>query len=193
MKVKLTLDTNCIIALENGEAAASEIHQLVQHGQIGKIELAILGISASENQKAFYQTQDFTGFQNRVSALGLGKLEILKPIGFWDVTFWDWSISPSDKDVKLLCDIWAVIFPRSEIDWVKRAAASGIDVNDNSSKESKKWRNELCDAQIAWATINYERDALVTLNTSDFQRNHLALKSLGLSAVWTPAEALQNI
>ena len=126
MIMKLTLDTNCIIALENGEAAASEIHQLVQHAQVGTVELAILGISASENQKAFYQGQDFTGFQNRVSVLGLGKLVILKPIAFWDVTFWDWCISPTDKDIKLLNDLWVVIFPKSESDWVKRAAANGI-------------------------------------------------------------------
>ena len=193
MALRLTLDTNCIIALENGEAAATEIRQLVQHAQAGKVELAILGISASENQKAFYLGQDFTGFQNRVSALGLGKLEILKPIAIWDVTFWDWCICPADEDVKLLNDLQLVIFPKSEPNWAKRASANGIDVNDNSNKESKKWKNELCDAQIAWATIYNKYDALVTLNTSDFQRNQLALKSLGMPAVWTPEEALQNI
>ena len=191
--MKLTLDTNCIIALENGEAAASEIHQLVQHAQTGKVELAILGISASENQKAFYHDQDFIGFQNRVSELGLGKLAILKPIAIWDVTFWDWCIFSTEEDAKLLNDLRLAIFPKSEPNWVKRAAANGIDVNDNTCKESKKWKNELCDAQIAWATIHNKYDALVTLNTLDFQRNQLALKSLGLPAVWTPEEALQNI
>ena len=193
MTVKLTLDTNCIIALENGEAAASEVHKLVQLTLTGNVNLAILGISASENQKAFYEGQDFTGFQKRVSANGLGNLIILKPIAFFDVTFWDWCILPSERDSKLLNDLWSVIFPRSETNWAKRAASSGIDLHDNSSKESKKWRNELCDAQIAWATIHHGYDALVTLNTSDFQRNRSELKSLGLSAVWTPKEALQNI
>jgi hypothetical protein len=193
MVVKLTLDTNCIIALENAESSASAIRQLVQYAHEGIVELAILGISASENQRAFYHGQDFTGFQNRISSLGLGKLDILKPIAIWDVTFWDWCIMPTDKDLKLLKDLWGTIFPKSETDWQKRATLNGVDVNDASTKESKKWRNELCDAQIGWATIHYGYDALVTLNTSDFQSNTLALSKLGMPAVWEPQEAVRNV
>jgi hypothetical protein len=64
------------------------------------------------------------------------------------------------------------------------------DEKDTSTSTYMKWRNALCDAQIAWAIVKYKQDALVTLNTKDFQKNSPALKSFGINSILTPSEAL---
>ena len=192
MTLKFALDTNCIIELDEQRAHAVELRQLSELAKFGLIHLSILGISASENQKGGGSLPSFSDFTARLLRLDLGHLEILKPIGFWDVTYWDWSLNCETHDFQVLDNIWKVLFPKISSSWLDYAKSKKADEQDTSTRTYLKWRNALCDAQIAWATVKYGQDVLVTLNTKDFQKNSLALKSVGIRSILTPSEALTH-
>jgi hypothetical protein len=111
MKLKFALDTNCIIELDEQRAHAKELRKLSELARSGQIHLSVLGISASENQKGGGSLPNFSDFTARLTRLDLGHLEVLRPIGFWDVTYWDWSLDCEPADFQILDGIWRVIFP----------------------------------------------------------------------------------
>jgi hypothetical protein len=189
--LRLALDTNALIDLENERPPAPYIRQLLSAFAAKKIDLSVLGISASENPKSGKQLRNFSEFQNLLNTLGCSSINCLKPIGYWDITFWDWSISPTDQDTQLLHSAHRLMFPNIDPDWQTFAASNGHDANDPISKASAKWRNAHCDAQAVWACIRYDQDFFVTSNTTDFQRHATELANLGMKRIVTPHEALQ--
>jgi hypothetical protein len=64
---KFTLDTNCIIDLEENRPNAEHISKLVQAWKTGRIELAVVAVSASENQKGGNTSKDFAMFEEKLS------------------------------------------------------------------------------------------------------------------------------
>jgi hypothetical protein len=187
------LDTNCLIALENNEASGSAVRNLVKLAELGKVHLSTLGISASENQIGGGQLKNFAEFKDRLHKLGMGHLTLLKPIAIWDVTFWDWCVGASDDDEKLLDRIHSLLFPGIDAGWPAFAAHSKTDQNDLDSKTYRKWINAHCDAQVAWACINYKQDALITSNTRDFQNKAVEFSKIGLKWILTPENALSEL
>lgn len=91
-----TLDTNCIIAIDEGRAEAAAIRSLVDAHSAGTAQVALVAISASERQKDGGILETFSQFRERLSALNLGHLELLKPIFYLDVTFFDWALWATD-------------------------------------------------------------------------------------------------
>lgn len=176
-----TLDTNCIIALENDEPSAPAIRTLVDaHGR-GNITVAVVAISASERQKDRRQLQNFVEFQRRLAALGLGHLEILPPIFYWDVGFLDWSFWADDEVMlKLEQNIHAVLFPASPFLWSDFCAVNCIDPASTSPNSS--WRNRKCDVLAIWSHIHDGREVFVT-NDGNFHRRRAALIELGAGRV----------
>ncbi len=190
MKLKFALDTNCIIELDEQRVQANELRHLSELAKVKQIYLSILGISASENQKGGGSLSNFSDFTKRLTTLDLAHLEVLKPIGFYDITYWDWSIEAQEAELNLLDEIWKTMFPKINRDWKYFAEINNVALDDLSTKVFRSWKNAMCDAQIAWATIKYEHYALITLNTKDFQKNQSALRKLGLKNILTPKEAL---
>ena len=45
--------------------------------------------------------ENFATFKERIATLGLGDLALLEPMFYWDVTFWDHCIWPSDEMEKI--------------------------------------------------------------------------------------------
>ena len=89
--VKFTIDTNCLIDLAEPATRPNSIHvsKLVEAHTKGLIQLACVGISASEKQLGGFYLANFALFKERLNELGLDQIEILKPVGCWDVTYWD--------------------------------------------------------------------------------------------------------
>ena len=174
-----TLDTNCIIALEKNETAAPAVRALVNAHERGTANVAVVAISASERQIGGQQLESFTEFQQRLVILGLGALEILPPIFYYDITFWDWCIwADDDAMVALERQIHEVLFPASPFLWTDFCAAGGL---DPATASDSTWRNHKCDVLALWSHIHHARDVFVT-NDGVFHQSTKVPILIGLGA-----------
>ena len=186
-----TLDTNCIIAVDEQRAEANAIRTLAHAHASGTARVAIVAISASERQRNSRRIKNFTEFQTRITSLGLGHLEILLPMGYWDITFWDQMLWVGDEMEQLEKRIHDVLFPEIEFSFLEFCQARGMDKDQIGSAV---WRNAKCDVQALWSHIHHCREFFVT---SD--RNfHTAMKkpsliALGANEIVYPAEAASLI
>ena len=111
MKPKLALDTNCLIDLEENRADAIHLKTLISAWKGGQIELAVVTVSASENQLGGVASQAFAAFERKLSNIGLGDAHQLNPIAKWDVFYWDHALWSSDEMEALECKIREILFP----------------------------------------------------------------------------------
>jgi hypothetical protein len=105
-----TLDTNCIIAIEERRPEGEAIRELVTAHSSGTANVAVVAISASERQKT-KAIENFTQFQERLAALGLGHLTILPAMLYWDISFFDYSVFADKHMEELEKHIHKVLFP----------------------------------------------------------------------------------
>jgi len=155
-----TLDTNCIIALENDEPTAPAIRALLRAHDYGAATVAVAAITASERQRNQRQLQNFSEFQQRLAALKLDSLEILRPIFYWDISFWDWCYWADERMLALERKIHEVLFPDVPFLWPEYCAANGLDPNE--SLQNSAWQNYKCDVLSLWSHIHATRDVFVT-------------------------------
>lgn len=186
--LKLTLDTNCVIDLENSsEPRSGALRSLVDAAGLGLVDVALVASSASEKQRDGGRLDSFAKFQNRLARLGLEHLTILKPLMRFDFSYWDWCLfadGPGGDLVTLERRIHEAMFPKMPPELAQHISKGG---------KEKAWRNAQCDVQIAWCHIHGNRDILVTNNTRDFQRNNKMLIALGAKAICKPEEAAQIV
>jgi hypothetical protein len=173
---KLDLDTSNLIHLERERPDAVHVRRLMQLHEDGRVVLRLIAASASEKQPDGSSLSTFQDFAAWVQRLGLGDLEILKPIGVWDITYWDWGVW-GDGDgplARLYEGIGKALFPGT---W-------GVD--------GEVGRNKICDVLMMWSHIHYGGDAFVTSNTDDFMRpsRREALTALGAGELLTPRDAV---
>ncbi len=91
-RMNITLDTNCIIALEENRPDARYLRRIVQRATEQQLRLRVAGISASERQPDGKYSESFFDFQTKIAEIGLKKdVEILLPPLIWGVTFLDES------------------------------------------------------------------------------------------------------
>jgi hypothetical protein len=159
--VSFTLDTNCLLAVDEKRPAAPAVLALADAHQIGRASVALVAISASERQRAGGHLESFEEFKRRVAALGLGHLELVPPMLYFDVTFWDYSLWHDDAMQKQEEDIHKVLFPGIPFLWSDYCAANGLDIHSAGS-QGKNWRNAKCDVQALWSHLHARRDVFVT-------------------------------
>jgi hypothetical protein len=106
----LTFDTNCVIDLEMNEGNAAEVRRLIAKHQAGDIDLQIAGIVASERLRAGGYAPTIASFSTRVGALCERPVRVLKPIGRWDVTYWDEGLYADDAMTDLEAKIHSILF-----------------------------------------------------------------------------------
>ena len=71
--MRFTLDTNCIIDLEEGSGEASALLRIVEAHSAGRIIVQVAGISASEGQPGGGYAPTFTPFRDKLQATGLAR------------------------------------------------------------------------------------------------------------------------
>lgn len=172
-----TLDHNCIIDLEEGRSAASYLEELKLLWSAGIIELAIVSVSASENQPSGQALSSHAEFRARLGRVGLADIRELYPIGIWDLGYWDHMLWASETTEKQVYDIKNILFPNVQ-------HAPPADPSANS-----KWRNQMCDVLVAWAHGYYQLDYLVT-SDRNFHVKKDMLSKYGIHRVVTPEDAL---
>jgi len=75
--LNVTLDNNCIVDLEQNRPKVPYIKRLIQMHREGKINLRVVAISASERKPDDTYVSHFNEFKERITAVGLGDVEIL--------------------------------------------------------------------------------------------------------------------
>lgn len=157
---KFTLDTNCLIDVEERRAGAKAVRALADAHAAGMAEVAVVAIAASEKQKDGKQLQNFADFEARLSALQLGHLEILNPMLYGGITFWDHSLWVSEPMVVLEKAIHEILFPTIKY------LPEHVEARDD---DLRKWRNAKCDVQAYWAHVYGERDIFVTTDANYYK------------------------
>jgi hypothetical protein len=100
--LSFTLDTNCLVAVEEGRSEAEAVRELAAQQRAGRARVRLVVTTAAENQRDGTVLDDFSRFQRRISGLGLGESEILAPVAVCDLTYVDrrvlagmpWTRSP---------------------------------------------------------------------------------------------------
>lgn len=185
-----TLDTNCIVAIDEDRPEAKAIRALIDAQRLGKANVAVVAISASEKQQGGGYIQNFRDFQERLASLDLAHLEILKPMLYWGITFWDWSCFSSPDEIALEKKIHAALFPNMEFAWKDYCCANSLDLA--TSNPTGKWRNCKCDVQAVWSHIQNRRNVFVT-SDSNFHvpEKKRCLIALGARCVESPEGAVR--
>jgi len=186
-----TLDTNCIYAVAKGEADALFVRALAEAHATGAARVAIVAISASENQPGGSLLTGFAQFQSNMASLGLGHLEELKPLAVWDVTFWDWCLWGNEAMSALERRIHAVLFPQVEYELAGYCQRHGVRPD---WPLPRGWRNAKCDVLALWSHIHHGQEVFVT-SDGNFHAptKKPALLALGAGEICRPIEAVSFI
>lgn len=188
--MKLTLDWNCVIEVEEDRPQASFVSDLVNAHRNGELEIALLAASASENTKSMLFPGNAGGFKQRVERLGWNDLPLVPMPAIFGLSYWDFSFMVDDGDTfeRERDALWQIIAPK-----IPRKLSDHLtegQILDDSFVQSKalsKWRNAWCDVISAYSHIHAARDLFVTNNTKDFQNNSHELGLLGMQHISTPA------
>jgi hypothetical protein len=183
---RFTLDTNCVIDVEEGRPNAAHIRMLVEQQRRGVIELAIPAIGASEKQRSGGYAATFSEFQDKLNRAGFDGVPLLLPMAYLDVCYFDHAILPSDEDLKREASIHSVLFPSIEFAWVDFAKARSLQINALDSK----WRNAKCDVQALWCHVKGIRDVFVSSDLNFHAASKASpLGKLGAVRIALPADA----
>jgi len=160
--LKFTLDTNCIIDVEESRPSAAAIFRLLSAHTDKSVNLALVASSASERQLSGDFLQSFVVFDERRNNLGFADIEVLLSIGRFGVGFWGKGLWASEEGNRLERQIFEQLFPTAHYEWADFASAKNIDRDDLTTQSFRKWRNMILDAQAFWAHRYNERDVFVT-------------------------------
>lgn len=189
--MKTTLDYNCVIDLENEEYENSSLYSIIKLHEKGNIELAVPGISASERFKAGAKISNFSEFLKRIQKLSVREIEILKPMGVWNFTYYGWCIWGSVEMVQLDREIHETLFPNIPFNWREYAQQNDLDPENQEIKG--KWRNARCDSISLWCHIHYQRDIFITRDNNFLKTKKEKLIRLGAKSINTPDDALKGM
>lgn len=188
---KFTLDTNCIIAVDERRADASSVLDLAAAHFQGRASVAVVAISASENQKDGTPIEDFGQFSRRLETLGLGDLEVLPTLAYYGFAFFDHCVFASDAQIQRETQIHEILFPGIKLDWENYCKERQISKDDFPDR---KWINMRCDALAMWSHIAFGRDVFVTADEAFHQKGKkTALLALGAGRIEYPLTAARII
>ena len=186
-KMRFTLDMNCIIDVEDGREDSPFVRELVAlHGKNG-INVAISSIGASERQREGGYATSFTNFQEKLAAIGFESLELLPPILYMDLTYWDHCVVSDESDITLEERIHAILFPEIPFLWADCAKSLGLYIDP----PHKVWRNPKCDVLALWCHIKHGGGVFVTRDNNFHSTTKVErLQELGAGIIAYPKDAL---
>ena len=190
--LKVTLDTNIIVDLEQNNEWAPYLKELIQMRKNREINLRIVAMSASERKPKGTDLCNFSVFKERINRIGLSDVEILKPICYWDVSFWEYCIWSDKVMLQLEEDIHKILFPTIEFNYSKYCKHQGL--IEKTEDICGKWVNRKCDVLIMWCHIWYKGDVFVTRDKQFFKETKKPLlEKLGAKEILCPAEAVSRL
>ena len=184
-----TLDSNCIVSVDEGGQDVAFVRRLADAHAAGKAHVAVVALSTAEKRRTSSYLDNFDSFRDRLAALDLAHLEILKPMAYFDISFPGWFVEADDAMAALEKQIHDILFPQSEFDWVDYADAHDLDPDALSPRGD--WRRQKCAVQEMWAHIQNKRDVFVTAD-DEFHKpaKKDALFALGAGQIERPTQAV---
>src|SRR3990172_7650943 len=88
----VALDTNCLIDLEENRPDAHHVRTLIGAWKKGQVELAVVAVSASENQLSGMASRDLGVFEAKLNNVGLAGVHHLLPLAIWDAFYLDHAL-----------------------------------------------------------------------------------------------------
>ena len=160
--LEFTLDTNCLIDVDEGRPAAKSVKRILRAAKDRIVDVAMVASSASERQKDGRFLTSLEQFELRRRELGFDHVPMLLPLLRWDVGFWDSGLWVSEATAAREKLIYRILFPASPIEWTCYAAQKAVQSEDVDSPAYRRWRNQILDAQAYWSHDFKDRDVFVT-------------------------------
>lgn len=189
--MKLTLDWNCVIEVEEQRPQARFVSELVFLHRAGDVEVALLAASASENSKSKRFPGSASLFFKRIRALGWMDIPLVPMPAIIGLSYLDCCFIVGDgeeyrRDMDALWNVIAPKVPRR----ISEYLLPGMSLPDAmiQSEALWRWRNAWCDVVSAYSHIHAGRDVFITNNTKHFQKNFEKLADLGMRRISTPSE-----
>jgi hypothetical protein len=179
--------------LDENRAEAEAIRALVTAHQAGRAHVAIVAMSTSEIQTLeAAPTKDLQYFRSRLNSLGLGQVELLRPMAYYDISFPDWCVFPTEELEDIEREIHSILYPSIQYAWKDFRKANEIEAA--TPPRDSPWRLAKCDVQAVLAHMENERDVFVT-NAEIFHRGikQRQLIALGARAIEYPGDAVRMI
>ncbi len=186
--MKITLDNNCLISLDNNDKDSPAIRQIIGLHKNGTAQVFIPAIAASENQQGGKLHATFQEFEQFLKKIGCYDCYLLNPLLYLDMAYWDHAVfGPSELEEP----IHKILFPKIPFKYAEYCRLCGI--NPNSGAIDKKWRNVKCDVLAMWCHIHYGNDVFIT-NDSNFHKatKKPRLIALGAKEILKPREAVHK-
>ncbi len=191
MKMRVTLDHNCLIALENTEPESADIKQLITLHANGTIELCVTAMSASEKIQGGLTRPDYDDFRQWKDGLGLGDATVLLPLCYFGVSYWGSCRLSGAGACMLETEIQKILFPDIVVNL--DAHVAGFPCPERKS-ETKRWRNAKCDVQAFWSHASSGGNIFVTSDRNFHKITKKAdLIAIAGGAIATPKESLTII
>ncbi len=181
LAMKYVFDTNCIIDLEERREDYPHLVKILSKWRVGDIELGVVAISASEKQKGDLYRNTFKDFENKLENVGLRGVEILLPMAYYGVSYYDHALFCDERMSVLEDKIHKILFPDTPFEMPK-----------DDDRKKKIWLNNKCDVQIAWSLIFHKWEILVTRD-GDFHEQAKGLQLLGVKEVLSPCEVAKRL
>ena len=153
-------------------------------GSTSRFQLSAIG--ASERQRNGGYASNFAEFKAKLEGADLGAVQLLKPRGYWGITFYDFCLCASQADL-LEQKIHEILFPDKEFLWLDYAYARGLPPENLD----QRWRNAKCDVLALWCHIHYDGDVFVTSDKNFHAQTKIdKLQALGSGKILFPKDAL---
>ncbi|PKV89913.1 hypothetical protein [Streptomyces sp. TLI_146] len=186
--LSFTLDTNCLIAVEEERPEAEAVRELVAQQGASRATVRLVATMAAENQRDGTVLDSFSHFQRRINGLGLGVLEILAPVAACDLTYLDWCVLAHDEAEAEAIKLHEVLFPTSPFGYLDAVPEN---LGDEARQlAERKWRNQQLDVLVLHTHIMAKADVFVT-NDKNFlkQSKRPRLAELGARLILIPLDA----
>jgi hypothetical protein len=189
--IRVTLDNNVIIDIENKNHVADYERLLQLHAE-RKIVLRIPAISASERKPDGTYNSNFNEFKRRICAAGLSDAEILKPIAYFGISYWDYCLFGGGDLSVLDASIQKILFPKIETEFAGYCKNRGID--EGNADAWRKWVNAKCDVLSIWCHIYHNGDIFATRDRNFHKvTKKPQLIRLGAKEILKPREVLAQL
>ena len=179
---KVTIDTNCLIdvaELREDDTTYSYKDTLAIVNKHQKdLNVAVVAASGSEIRIAGNKVENIEDFFVWLDTLGMKDLDVLKPIFYWGISFWNWAIYADDKGSQLDSNLQALLFP-------------ALPKENPEDPENYKWRNAKHDVLIAWAHIWNAGNVFITRDRNFLDKKD-ELIALGAGNVMHPREFINT-
>lgn len=189
----VTLDTTCLIDLaERRRPHAGYLQQLAWMHDQRQITLRVVAIGACERQPDGVYANDLCAFRSRLEDVGLGHVQILRPLFHWGLTFDEWSCWAVGEPDLLEQRIHAVLFGQMPYLWGDYAAQG--DEQHSLELLYARWRSARCAAAVMWGHIYHGGQMFVTRDDAFLHHGaRKALHELGAGSILTPRDAAARL